>query len=194
MSPTAPTAYGLQRVVSAAMQTLEMLRTEHGLVVETDDELLAALADEQVDIPRVLTLLLRGAAEAASLAEGAKARIADQRQRMERFARDQQSKRDLAQQVMEAVGLKSFKCAEATASLSVGPTKVIVTEPDPKRLPDQWVTITVTRTPDKAAIRSAIEDRQALIKIMRERGEEPPPELEGAVLSNGGSVLTVRSK
>lgn len=177
MSTTAPTAYGLQKVVSAAMQTLETLRTEHGQVIENDDELLAALAEENVDIPRVLTLLFRGAAEAASLVEAAKARIADQRQRMERFARDQQSKRDLAQQVMEAVGLKSFKCAEASVSLGVGPTKVIIT--NEAVLPDHLVTVTVTRAPNKTEIKYALQ-----------LGENVP----GAELSNGSTVLKILSK
>jgi hypothetical protein len=177
VSTTAPTAYALQGVVSAAMQTLEMLRTEHGQVIDTDDELLAALADEQVNIPRVLTLLFRGAAEAASLAEAAKSRIADQRQRMERFARDQQSKRDLAQQVMEAVGLKSFKCAEASVSLGVGPTRVIVTDED--ALTDDFVIVVTTRTPNKVAIAAALKDGR---------------EVDGAMLSNGTTVLRILSR
>lgn len=175
MSTTAPTSYALQRVVGDAMRTLETLRTEHGQVIENDDELLAALAEENVDIPRVLTLLFRGAAEAASLADAAKSRIADQKQRMERFGRDEQSKRDLAQQVMEAVGLKSFKCAEATSGLSVGPAKVIITNED--ALPDHLVTVTVTRAPNKAAI-----------GFLLKQGRE----VDGAMLSNATTVLTVR--
>lgn len=151
----APNAYQLQNIVSAAQQTLEMLREEHGQVIETDAELLAALADENINIPRVLTLLLRGAAEAESLIDAAKIRMADQRQRMERFTRDQQSKRDLAQQVMEAVGLKSFKCAEATASLSIGPQKAIPTDED--AIEDEFITVTVTRAPNKRAALDAMK-------------------------------------
>lgn len=194
MSTTAPSAYALSAIVSQAMRTLETLRTEHGQVIDTDDELLAALAEENVPVKHLLTLLVRSSLDDKAMGEALESRIADMRQRRERFQRGEEAKRAVIQQVMEAVGLKSVKEPEFTLSLSVGRPKVIITEPDPRLLPDAWVTIAVTRTPDKAAIKTAIEDRQALIKVKLEQGEEPPPQLDGAMLSNATTVLRILSK
>lgn len=192
MTTTAPTAYALTAIVSDAMRTLEMLRSEHGQVIDTDDELLAALAEENVPVKHLLTLLVRSSMDDKAMGEAMESRIADMRQRRERFARAEQTKRAVIQQVMEAVGLKSVREAEFTLSLSAGKPKVIVTNPE--LLPDHCVTITVTRTPDKAATKAAIEDRLAVIRLKHEAGEEPPPELEGAMLSNATTVLRILSK
>jgi hypothetical protein len=185
MSTTAPTAYALQGVVSAAMQTLEMLRTEHGQVIADDAELLASLAEENVPVAHILTLLVRSSQDDKAIGAALDARIADMRQRRERFKRGEEAKRSLIAQVMDAVGLKSVKEPEFTLSLSAGKPKVIIT--DEAALPDDMVKIETVRTPDKAAI----------LKALLGTGQ---PDVEfaevipGAVLSNGGSVLTVRSK
>lgn len=176
MSTTAPTAYALQRVVGDAMRTLETLRSEHGQILDTDDELLAALAEESVPVAHILTLLVRSSLDDKAMGAALDQRVADMRQRRERFARAEQTKRAVIQAVLEAVGLKSVKEPEFTLSLSAGQAKVIIT--DEAAIPmDLWKVVT-TSTPDKALIKAALAV-----------GEVP-----GASMSNGGSVLTVRSK
>jgi hypothetical protein len=193
MTPTPPpSAWTLQKVVSDAMRTLETLRTEHGVILDSGDDVLAALAEENVPVERLLRLLVARFLDDKSNGIAADLRIADLRQRRERFKRAEETMRAIAQQVMEAVGLKSAPLVEATLSLSAGNPKVIITDAD--KLPDNLVKIETIRTPDKAAIKTALEDRRALIDAARAQGEEPPPELEGAELSNGGSVLTVRTR
>jgi hypothetical protein len=193
MTPTPPpSAWTLQKVVSDAMRTLETLRTEHGVILDSGDDVLAALAEENVPVERLLRLLVARFLDDKSNGIAADLRIADLRQRRERFKRAEETMRAIAQQVMEAVGLKSAPLVEATLSLSAGNPKVIITDAD--KLPDNLVKIETIRTPDKAAIKTALDDRRALIDAARAQGEEPPPELEGAELSNGGSVLTVRTR
>jgi hypothetical protein len=170
-------AFQLERVVSLAMQTLEMLRTTEGQIIETSDELLTALAEEGIPVERVLRLLIGATLDAKSLGIAADQRIADIRQRRERFQRHETTYRTLIQSVMDALGLKKFAAEEATLTLGVGQPKVMVTDPD--ALPDDVVTVVTTRTPDKAKIRAAL-----LL------GEE----VAGAMLSNATTVLTVRSR
>jgi hypothetical protein len=190
----APSAYQLEKIVSLAQQTVESLRTEHGLVLDDDESLLAALADENVPVERIITLLVRAALDSKAMGVAADARLFDLRQRRERFQRAEAAYRKTVQDVLESLGLKKFVDPEFTLSLGAGQSKVIVTETDPRRLPDEWVTIVTTRTPDKARIKTALEERRAEINAALEHGEEAPPELEGAILSNGSAVLTVRTK
>jgi hypothetical protein len=58
-------------------------------------------------------------------------------------------------------------------------------------LPDSLVTVTTIRTPEKAAIKAAIEEWTAIMAAL-EDGDEGPAEVAGAILSQAGPVLTVR--
>jgi Siphovirus Gp157 len=190
----APSAYQLEKIVSLAQQTVESLRTEHGLVLDDDESLLAALAEENVPVERIITLLVRAALDSKAMGVAADARLFDLRQRRKRFQRAEAAYRKTVQDVLESLGLTKFSDPEFTLSLGAGQSKVIVTEIDPWRLPDEWVTVETTRTPDKARIKTALEARRAEINAALERGAGVPPELEGAILSNGSAVLTVRTK
>jgi len=172
-----PSAFALERIVSAAMQTLESLRTTDGQVIETPDEVLTALAEEGIPVERVLKLLIGAVLDSKALGVAADARIADLRQRRERFARHEQTYRTLIQNVMDALGLKKFASEEATLSLGVGQPKVQIV--DETALPDHLVTVVTTRVPNKTAI-----------GVLLKEGHD----VDGAWLSNGGSVLTIRSR
>lgn len=183
MSATAPTAYALQKVVSAAMQTLEMLRTEHGQVIDTPDEVIAALSEEGVDVATILRRLARATLDAKANAAAAEARMEDLQARRDRFKRWEATYRGVILDVMEAIlprdkdGKMKFADPEFSLSVSAGQPRVIIT--DEATVPEAYVTVTETKAVNKTQIKYALQ-----------LGEDVP----GASLSNGGSVLTVRSK
>jgi hypothetical protein len=175
----APNAWQLERVISLAMSTIEELRTEHGQVFSQDDDetLLASLAEEGVDVNQIIRRLVRAGLDAKASAAAADQRIDDLTARRDRFRRQAEKYRETVKSVMQELGLRNFPDAEFSLSLSPGQPKVIVT--DESKLSDQFVTVTVTRTPDKVMIKQALYDN----------GEVP-----GAILTNPGFVLTVRTK
>jgi hypothetical protein len=174
---TAPTSWQLTKIVALAMQTVESLRTDHGLILDSEADVLAALADEGVDLGTIIKALTRAALDSKAMGIAADQRIADLRQRRERFQRAETQYRATVQQVLEALALRKFTAEDFTLSLSAAQAKVIVT--DETALSDDLVTVVTTRTPNKALIKSALE---------------AGVEVEGAVLSNATSVLTVRSR
>lgn len=174
-----PSAYQLQTVVSLAMQTVETLRTEHGQVIDTDTELLDALAGEGVNVDDIIRRLARGALDAKANAAAAEARMEDLKARRDRFRRHEAQYRSTVQEVMQALELRSFKDAEFTLSLHDGRPKVIVI--DEAALADEYVTIVTTRTPNKAAIMAALDVGDVA-------------GVAGALKSNGGRTLTVKSR
>lgn len=176
-STTAPSGYTVQRVVSLAMETLESLRTEHGQVIETDEEVADALISEGIDIDTLLRRLTRAALDAKANAEAAKSRIEDLATRRDRFLRQNETYRATILAVMEAIGSRKFVDPEFSLGISAGRPKVIVT--DETKLRDDLVTIVTTRTPNKSAILAALSANQ---------------DVDGAILSNGSQTLTIRSK
>jgi hypothetical protein len=159
------------------MQTIEALRTEHGLILETDADILEALTGEGVDAATVLRRWVRSALDDKASAAAAKQRMVDLHARVERFDRHYEAKRATVIAIMEALELKAFRDPEFTLSLSAGKPKVIVTHPD--HLPPEFIEVVTSLKPMNAEIKDALL-----------RGED----VVGATLSNGGSVLTIRSK
>jgi hypothetical protein len=172
----APSAWQLQTVVSIAQATITHLERDHGIILDTDDSLLAALADEGVNVSAVLAGLIRAALDVKAMGCAAELRIADLRARRERFLRQETAYRETALAVMQALNLKSFKDAEFSLSVSDGKPRVVITEAG--ALPDALVRIEVVRVPDKVAIKAALELGP----------------VSGATLSNAQPVITVRTK
>jgi hypothetical protein len=173
----APSAWQVQRVMSLARETLETLGTEHGQIFENDDDTLAALTEEGVGVDDIIRRLVRSSLDDKASAAAAKQRIADLKVRMERFERHEEAKRDTVLSIMEALGLAKFVDPEFSLSVSPGRSKVVIT--DEWALPLSLVEESIVRTPDKAAIKAALE----------EWGE-----VAGAVLSQAAPVLTVRTR
>lgn len=179
---TAPSSWQLQKVVSLAQSTLESLRTEHGQVFDTDADLLTALADEHVDVESILRRLISAALDARADLAAAKERIADLQVRAARFARREKAYRATAADVMTALELTRFPTAEATLTLTPAKPRMLLPDLDaqPDALPDDLVTITITRMPNRAAIEAALD-----------AGREIP----SVGWSNGGPpVISFRSK
>lgn len=173
---TAPSAYVLQRVISEAQQALVSLRDDHGVILDGPQDVLDALADEGIDAAGLLRRLGQAALDAKAYAAAAEDRISDLEARRDRFKRQEAKYRELLLMAMMALGMNRFPSAEFNLSVSSGRPRVVIT--DEAALPDDLVTVKVIRTPDKTAIKSALEI-----------GEVP-----GAILSNAVPVLTVRAK
>lgn len=182
----------LQQVIALARGTIESLRSQHGLVLDSDDEILTALADEQVDVKAPIGVLVRAAIQARADAAGARARIDALTERHARFERTEERLREAILTAMQLLELPRLRDPEFTLSLRPGKPRVHIT--DEARLPTHCVHHTVLRRPDRDAIRDAIADREALIAAAIQRGETPPPPFEGAVLTNAPPVLTIGTK
>jgi hypothetical protein len=171
---TPPSAHRLMEVIALAQATLARLRAEDGLLLESEIELRFALIDEGVSVDDVISRLGRAALDAEVMVEVTKTRMDRLKARYERFVRREETIRATLLQAMQAVGMKSFHDPEFSASFSQGKSSVLIT--DAESLPDYAVRI--KREPNKTAIAEYLQ-------------VGPVP---GAVLSNGGDVLTLRSK
>lgn len=174
---SAPSNFSVQKAVSLAQMTIAKLRDEDGLVIETDEELSAALADENASLDTILQRLVSAALDAKANKDAADERLGALAARKNRYARHEKAYRDTLLSVMEAVGQRKFSCVEASLSVSDGKPKVQII--DQTLLPASLVREELSYVPDNALIKAALE-----------RGEE----INGAVLSNGPPVLTLRSK
>lgn len=169
---TAPSAWTIQAALALANAALQ--RLEHS--GDTDESDLAAyLAQEAPEVDAVLLRLLRAAGEAEANVDAVQARMLALDAREERFKRQKTEYRLAAAGILDVLGLTKWKHAEFTVSVSPGRAGVVVT--DESALADRFVR--VTRTPDKGAIKAALE-----------AGEE----VAGAVLANGPMSMTVRTK
>jgi Siphovirus Gp157 len=172
----APSAWQIQKVMRLSRETVENLRVEHGQVFDDGDDMLAALTEEGVGVDDIIRRLVRSALDDKASAAGAKLRMTDLKARFERFERHEDAKRATVLSIMEALGLSRFVDPEFSLSVSPGKPGVIITSES--ELPEWAVVETVVRTPDKAAIKAALE----------------LGDVAGAVLSQASPVLTVRSK
>jgi hypothetical protein len=164
-------------VISAAQQTIEALRTEHGQVIEDDESLLTALSSEGIDVETIIRRLVHAALDAKANAAGADLRIRDLTMRRDRFEHQQERYRETVLNVLQALDLKTFKDPEFSLSVRDGNPKVVIVDAD--ALPEMMMKVTITRAPDKALIKAVIDG-----------GQEVP----GALSSNATPVLAIRSR
>lgn len=171
----APTGYQ----VNAAMSVAEAVRASviaDNPEVADDQRLLADLIDGETEALDIVRALIRYSLEAQMMADALSARLADLRTRKDRFERQLAMARNTAAAMLEALEWREPVVEpDFTATLGRGRVSVLIT--DVNALPDRLVRI--KREPDKTAIGVELKD-----------GEIVP----GAELSNGGSVLAVRTR
>jgi len=149
-----PSAWQIQNAVALAQATTESLRSEHGQIIETSDELLTAFLEEGVDIPTLIRRMVRAALDAKSYSAAAAERMKDLRARKERFDRQEDAWRATVLAVMQAVELTKLSDAEFSLSISPGKPKLIITDPD--ELPAHLVEAVTTLVPLSADIKAAL--------------------------------------
>lgn len=171
---SAPNAWQLMQVVSIAQATL--LRLVQSGAVDSDEEaLLDALRPEVPEVDDVLVRLLRAMGEAKANGDAVAERVRDLNARSARAARQAEEYRSAVYAILDALGMTKWRHAEFTVSVSAGRPGVAITDVD--ALPAGYVR--VTRSPDKAAIKAAME-----------QGEVIP----GAEWQNSIPTLTIRTK
>lgn len=170
-----PSGYAIERSVSAWQQVREALLADPDLVL---DELVitAALVAADITNPDVLLERLidaavwcdRRADEAEELRKNMIARRDRYRARLETM-------RATILNLMSALEKSSHRAKLGLAVMSMSRPGVLVTDAD--KLAPEYVRVTVTREPDKTAIRADLD--QGVV-------------VEGAVMSNAVPVLTIR--
>lgn len=162
-------------LISLARRTLDQLRDEDGLVLETEDDIREALQDEGISIDGVLSTLGRAALDTKLMVDMIEGRMEALSMRLKRYERREAVIRATLLQAMSILGLKFFRDPEFNAYVREGKPKIIVTDID--ALPPNCVRI--KREPDKTAIGW----------ILRDHGDVP-----GAMLSNAESYLVIGNK
>lgn len=171
---TTPSPYAIQAAMAAAQSALSRLEASGD--VDTDEAAaLAVLREEAPDIDTVLCRLLAAADEADRMADALGTRLLVLGARRQRFLRQHAEYRRTVFAMLDALGLRKWKNAEFSVSITDGRPGVVIT--DEAALPDSFVRI--TKTPDKTAIGCALRE-----------GHEVP----GATMQNGAPSMTVRTK
>lgn len=168
---TAPSAWSISAAMAAAQSALSRLQASGD--VDTDEAAaLAVLAEEAPDVFDVLLRVFRARAEVAGEAKLVAERMKELAARKARFERQHEEYHRTAYSMMEALGIRTWRHPELTASIVDGQPGVVIT--DETALPETFVR--VKREPNKDAIKDAIK-----------RGIQVP----GAAMANGMPYLKV---
>jgi len=145
---------------------------------DTDDQdiWLSALEGE-TSLDTVLDRLLELRYRAAANEEAVKERIKNLKERADRYNREQEVLTKAMYRCLNMVNQKSYKTVEATYSIRAGTKRVEIE--DEQAIPTQLTTVKTITSPDKEAIKAALE-----------AGEIVP----GATLVTGEETLSVRTK
>src|SRR4051812_28562941 len=166
-----PHPAAVERAMSAAMSLIASLGDD------ADDALKLDMLEGETDVLEVVKRLVRAALDAEAMAEAAKARQVDLAVRRTRFEARAESVRETAKAMLDALGGNRLQDPEFTVSLKMGPPKVIVT--DEAALAEEFWRTTVSRTVDKPLVKAALDAGRPV---------------QGAALSNGAQILSVRTK
>lgn len=142
-----------------------------------DPVTLADTLDGITSVSDEVAKYIRHALEDNAMAAALTTRIEDMGERRQRLEARAAKRRAIALALMNAADMPRLEQPDFTASARHGSPKVTVT--DETRLPDRFVRVVTTKSPDKIAIRDALA-----------KGLDVP----GAVLGNGAPTLSVRTK
>lgn len=142
---------------------------------DIDDQTLADTVEGLSELPDMLAAIMRDALEAETYAVALKVRMGEMEERLERFQHRADRRREIVRDVMLEAGLSKLQMPDFTASVRKGTPHVVIV--DEALIPDDY-----------------IEQRPHLLK--REIGEalKNGTPVEGAVLSNPGMTLSVRTR
>jgi len=177
----APSSYRVMQIITLARDTLDRLREDDGLVIETEEELRSALNEEGAQLDSIMAALGCAALDAKLYVELISQRMADLRARQDRAERWEEVLRNTLLQAMQMLDVPTWKDPEFTAGVGWTKPKVYFTDVD--LLPANCVRHKVEKIPDKAATREAIINAAAEGKT-----------LPGATLGNPEPYLVLRSK
>lgn len=159
-------------------QTKEMVRRllDDFPELNEDDALKLDAIEGETDFNNLMRRLVIEAKAAAAMAEGCIATMNEMAERSDRLSARENRTRWTIASLMDVAGLKKLPLPEATISLSRrGPYPA---HPNMDELPEKFIRTKTIRSPDMKAIADAIK-----------AGETIP----GVTMTNGSSVLTIRS-
>ena len=170
---TAPSPFRVEQAMASAQAFMAQI-AQNDPELAADEAAMSALLTEHTDVNEIMRRLARFVLEADGQARVAKDRADNLSARAARFTRRKDSARGTLLAMMDALGLRNIKDPEFSVTLRPGTPGVVIT--DETALPDAFVR--VTRQPDKAAIKDALN-----------AGTDVP----GAALANGMPSITLRS-
>lgn len=177
MGEMAPSAWKIEQAMSAWQSARARILVEDTDLANDENALAALLGPEEGNVRDILSRLLSATQQATALAIGASEMLTNLRVRQERYDRRAETFRATIFAIMDAVGERKVEFPHGTVSIAAGRSRAIIT--NEATLPDHFVRVETTRTPDKAAISAALKVGEVI---------------EGAMLSNGLPTLTIRSK
>lgn len=173
---SAPSPHAMQAAMASLRRTLADLLAADSTMADDEDLLADCLEGEaDDDALRVLDRMVRATLHADDMAAAAKARAAEIVARQRRFERRSEAYRATVQSALECLGRRKYELPDVTVTMASGRASVVIT--DEALLPERFVRVETTRTPDKKALAEAL------------KGVDPVP---GAVLSNSRPTLTMR--
>lgn len=163
----------LEREAMQLQQEISNLYLQFPDLVGDDEMLRVDTLEGATNLKELATAILRGIADARALFDGTKERADELKARQQRFVMRGEFLRALLMKILQHANVRKLELAEATVSLRHGAPQIIG-EPDPDKLPDEFVRI--KREADRVKIRTALVNGL---------------EIEGLSLSNGEPTLAV---
>lgn len=158
-------------------QITGVMETLHKALAEDDEQLKLDMIEGETNLHELVRAMLDENERDQSFIEALDEQIADRSARKERFELRIEARRNAICRLMDSAMLTRLLLPEATLSMrTIAPRPKVL---EPRDLPDEFVTLVMTRKPNIAAIKEAVA-----------RNESIP----GVIMTNGSTSLTVRRK
>jgi uncharacterized protein YhaN len=165
-----PSPYAVEQAMSAAQKLISELGPD------ADDLILRAdTLDGATDALELARRIVRAALDAEAMADAAKARMEALASRHDRFKAQADRARTTVKEMLDVLGIPKLLDPEFTASLRAGPPKLLIT--DEQKLDEEFWR--VSKSVDRPLIKAALDAGRRV---------------EGATLSNGSQILSVRTR
>ncbi len=171
------TASPLSHAVSVFNEIKARIASDYGLA--NDDQALIDTVAGETNIDSLCCTMIREALASQAQADGMADHIKAMKARESRLHNRHDRLRGIVAWAMQETGQSKIQAPDFTISIRAGKPGLSIDEMDPANLPDEFATVTVTTTPNRAAIRAALEENRLL---------------DFARLGNPQPVLTVRTK
>lgn len=145
--------------------------------LEVDEQLKLSTLEGETELTEIVSMLLAENEDDEGTIEAVKAQIVMRRERIERFERRMETRKNAIVSLMDTARQTKLPLPEATVTLRTLRPRPKVLDAD--ALPDGFFTEQVIRKPDMDAINAAFE------------AGKPVP---GVTVTNGGASLSVRRK
>lgn len=163
----------LKQQVEQLQREIENLYVQFPQLRDDDEMLRVDTLEGATNLKEMASVILQAIADQRALYDGTKLRADELKSRQDRFKMRGEFLRAMLLRILQHAGARKLELPEATVSVKAG-TPQIIGEPDPAKLPDQFVR--VTREADRVKIRTALMNGF---------------EIDGVTLSNSEPTLAV---